>query len=183
MKWCFKEFPHLADRGAVGRRVSRWRMNLSQLTCEFIICIDALPTYCVLGSLCVYCVLAGRSLLLECITGRSEVTNAALTQDRERQRETENTHSHTHTEKMSGTPTASATLPPTKMKKEESFLGKLGGTLVRKKKSKEGKHFREWFFFLMCVCDMNEMPPLLCFCPWCCNHMIPYYNTLPWAPS
>lgn len=38
---------------------------------------------------------------------------------------------------MSGTTSASAL--SAKMKKDESFLGKLGGTLVRKKKSKEGR--------------------------------------------
>uniref|UniRef100_A0A3B4B367 Uncharacterized protein n=1 Tax=Periophthalmus magnuspinnatus TaxID=409849 RepID=A0A3B4B367_9GOBI len=60
---------------------------------------------------------------------------------------------------MSGTPGSSGTA---KMKKDESFLGKLGGTLVRKKKSKEGK----WI--------LNVVP----LCPWCCNHMILFENTL-----
>uniref|UniRef100_A0A3B3VPW0 Uncharacterized protein n=1 Tax=Poecilia latipinna TaxID=48699 RepID=A0A3B3VPW0_9TELE len=40
---------------------------------------------------------------------------------------------------MSLTPSASASLQPAKMKKDESFLGKLGGTLVRKKRAKEGE--------------------------------------------
>lgn len=40
--------------------------------------------------------------------------------------------------KMAGAPARSATSQSGKMKKDESFLGKLGGTLVRKKKSKEG---------------------------------------------
>uniref|UniRef100_A0AAQ5XWN2 Calponin-homology (CH) domain-containing protein n=1 Tax=Amphiprion ocellaris TaxID=80972 RepID=A0AAQ5XWN2_AMPOC len=44
---------------------------------------------------------------------------------------------------MSGTPATSATLQPAKMKKDESFLGKLGGTLVRKKKSKEVSDLHE----------------------------------------
>lgn len=39
---------------------------------------------------------------------------------------------------MAGAPVRSATSQSGKMKKDESFLGKLGGTLVRKKKSKEG---------------------------------------------
>ncbi|RMC02949.1 hypothetical protein DUI87_20142 [Hirundo rustica rustica] len=39
---------------------------------------------------------------------------------------------------MSAAPVRSPTLRPHRMKKEESFLGKLGGTLARKKKAKEG---------------------------------------------
>uniref|UniRef100_A0A8P4GIS3 Parvin, beta n=1 Tax=Dicentrarchus labrax TaxID=13489 RepID=A0A8P4GIS3_DICLA len=44
---------------------------------------------------------------------------------------------------MSGTATASATMQSAKMKKDESFLGKLGGTLARKKKSKEVSDLHE----------------------------------------
>uniref|UniRef100_A0A667Y2D4 Parvin, beta n=1 Tax=Myripristis murdjan TaxID=586833 RepID=A0A667Y2D4_9TELE len=44
---------------------------------------------------------------------------------------------------MSGTSTRSATTQSAKMKKDESFLGKLGGTLVRKKKSKEVSDLHE----------------------------------------
>lgn len=33
----------------------------------------------------------------------------------------------------------SSPLRPPKMKKDESFLGKLGGTLARKKKAREGE--------------------------------------------
>uniref|UniRef100_A0A3B4YQZ1 Parvin, beta n=1 Tax=Seriola lalandi dorsalis TaxID=1841481 RepID=A0A3B4YQZ1_SERLL len=44
---------------------------------------------------------------------------------------------------MSGTATTSATAQSAKMKKDESFLGKLGGTLVRKKKSKEVSDLHE----------------------------------------
>uniref|UniRef100_A0A3Q0QVC1 Parvin, beta n=1 Tax=Amphilophus citrinellus TaxID=61819 RepID=A0A3Q0QVC1_AMPCI len=44
---------------------------------------------------------------------------------------------------MSGSPTASANPQTAKMKKDESFLGKLGGTLVRKKKSKEVSDLHE----------------------------------------
>lgn len=40
---------------------------------------------------------------------------------------------------MSAAPVRSPTLRPHRMKKEESFLGKLGGTLARKKKAKEGE--------------------------------------------
>lgn len=40
---------------------------------------------------------------------------------------------------MSAAPLRSPTLRPHRMKKEESFLGKLGGTLARKKKAKEGE--------------------------------------------
>lgn len=42
-------------------------------------------------------------------------------------------------EPMSAAPVRSPTLRPHRMKKEESFLGKLGGTLARKKKAKEGE--------------------------------------------
>uniref|UniRef100_A0A665TLB2 Calponin-homology (CH) domain-containing protein n=1 Tax=Echeneis naucrates TaxID=173247 RepID=A0A665TLB2_ECHNA len=44
---------------------------------------------------------------------------------------------------MSGSPGASPAAQSAKMKKEESFLGKLGGTLVRKKKSKEVSDLHE----------------------------------------
>uniref|UniRef100_A0A3P8ZQL1 Calponin-homology (CH) domain-containing protein n=1 Tax=Esox lucius TaxID=8010 RepID=A0A3P8ZQL1_ESOLU len=44
---------------------------------------------------------------------------------------------------MSGAPAKSATPHSSKMKKDESFLGKLGGTLVRKKKSKEVSNLQE----------------------------------------
>ncbi|XP_059192069.1 beta-parvin [Centropristis striata] len=44
---------------------------------------------------------------------------------------------------MSGTANTSATPQSVKMKKDESFLGKLGGTLVRKKKSKEVSDLHE----------------------------------------
>ncbi|XP_039989793.1 beta-parvin isoform X2 [Xiphias gladius] len=44
---------------------------------------------------------------------------------------------------MSGTGTASATPHSAKTRKDESFLGKLGGTLVRKKKSKEVSDLHE----------------------------------------
>ncbi|XP_018531487.1 beta-parvin isoform X4 [Lates calcarifer] len=44
---------------------------------------------------------------------------------------------------MSGTPTTSSTSHTAKMKKDESFLGKLGGTLVRKKKAKEVSDLHE----------------------------------------
>ncbi|CAJ1056252.1 beta-parvin isoform X1 [Xyrichtys novacula] len=44
---------------------------------------------------------------------------------------------------MSGTAHTSATLQSGKMKKDESFLGKLGGTLVRRKKSKEVSDLQE----------------------------------------
>ncbi|XP_014329092.1 beta-parvin isoform X3 [Xiphophorus maculatus] len=44
---------------------------------------------------------------------------------------------------MSLTPSASASLQPAKMKKDESFLGKLGGTLVRKKRAKEVSDLHE----------------------------------------
>ncbi|KAK6318428.1 beta-parvin isoform X1 [Coregonus clupeaformis] len=44
---------------------------------------------------------------------------------------------------MSGAPARSATSQSAKMKKDESFLGKLGGTLVRKKKSKEVSDLHE----------------------------------------
>uniref|UniRef100_A0A3B5MWA8 Parvin, beta n=1 Tax=Xiphophorus couchianus TaxID=32473 RepID=A0A3B5MWA8_9TELE len=44
---------------------------------------------------------------------------------------------------MSVTPSASASLQPAKMKKDESFLGKLGGTLVRKKRAKEVSDLHE----------------------------------------
>lgn len=40
---------------------------------------------------------------------------------------------------MSSAPLRSPTLRPHRMKKDESFLGKLGGTLARKKKAKEGE--------------------------------------------
>uniref|UniRef100_A0A3B4WF93 Uncharacterized protein n=1 Tax=Seriola lalandi dorsalis TaxID=1841481 RepID=A0A3B4WF93_SERLL len=46
-------------------------------------------------------------------------------------------------------PTTSATAQSAKMKKDESFLGKLGGTLVRKKKSKEGEPCQRCFLFLL----------------------------------
>uniref|UniRef100_A0A8C9YS21 Parvin, beta n=1 Tax=Sander lucioperca TaxID=283035 RepID=A0A8C9YS21_SANLU len=44
---------------------------------------------------------------------------------------------------MSGTANTSATPQSAKMKKDESFLGKLGGTLIRKKKSKEVSDLHE----------------------------------------
>uniref|UniRef100_A0A669CVX9 Parvin, beta n=1 Tax=Oreochromis niloticus TaxID=8128 RepID=A0A669CVX9_ORENI len=44
---------------------------------------------------------------------------------------------------MSGAPTVSTNPQTAKMKKDESFLGKLGGTLVRKKKSKEVSDLHE----------------------------------------
>uniref|UniRef100_A0A3Q2DV94 Parvin, beta n=1 Tax=Cyprinodon variegatus TaxID=28743 RepID=A0A3Q2DV94_CYPVA len=44
---------------------------------------------------------------------------------------------------MSLTPSASASLQPAKMKKDESFLGKLGGTLARKKRAKEVSDLHE----------------------------------------
>uniref|UniRef100_A0A8C7RTF9 Parvin, beta n=1 Tax=Oncorhynchus mykiss TaxID=8022 RepID=A0A8C7RTF9_ONCMY len=44
---------------------------------------------------------------------------------------------------MAGAPVRSATSQSGKMKKDESFLGKLGGTLVRKKKSKEVSDLHE----------------------------------------
>uniref|UniRef100_A0A674AN17 Parvin, beta n=1 Tax=Salmo trutta TaxID=8032 RepID=A0A674AN17_SALTR len=44
---------------------------------------------------------------------------------------------------MAGAPARSATSQSGKMKKDESFLGKLGGTLVRKKKSKEVSDLHE----------------------------------------
>ena len=40
---------------------------------------------------------------------------------------------------MSSAPLRSPALRPHRMKKDESFLGKLGGTLARKKKAKEGE--------------------------------------------
>lgn len=43
---------------------------------------------------------------------------------------------------MSSVPIRSPTLRPHRMKKDESFLGKLGGTLARKKKAKEGEFAR-----------------------------------------
>lgn len=43
---------------------------------------------------------------------------------------------------MSAAPVRSPTLRPHRMKKDESFLGKLGGTLARKKKAKEGESAR-----------------------------------------
>lgn len=43
---------------------------------------------------------------------------------------------------MSAAPVRSPTLRPHRMKKDESFLGKLGGTLARKKKAKEGEFAR-----------------------------------------
>lgn len=43
---------------------------------------------------------------------------------------------------MSSAPIRSPTLRPHRMKKDESFLGKLGGTLARKKKAKEGEFVR-----------------------------------------
>lgn len=51
---------------------------------------------------------------------------------------------------MSGSPTASANPQTSKMKKDESFLGKLGGTLVRKKKSKEGEPYEAFFLSFYC---------------------------------
>ncbi|KAJ6666382.1 hypothetical protein lerEdw1_000655 [Lerista edwardsae] len=39
----------------------------------------------------------------------------------------------------SASPLRSPTLRPHRMKKDETFLGKLGGTLARKKKAKEGE--------------------------------------------
>ncbi|NWX63231.1 PARVB protein, partial [Promerops cafer] len=44
---------------------------------------------------------------------------------------------------MSAAPVRSPTLRPHRMKKEESFLGKLGGTLARKKKAKEVSDLQE----------------------------------------
>ncbi|NWR19015.1 PARVB protein, partial [Emberiza fucata] len=44
---------------------------------------------------------------------------------------------------MSAAPVRSQTLRPHRMKKEESFLGKLGGTLARKKKAKEVSDLQE----------------------------------------
>uniref|UniRef100_A0A3Q3F882 Parvin, beta n=1 Tax=Labrus bergylta TaxID=56723 RepID=A0A3Q3F882_9LABR len=44
---------------------------------------------------------------------------------------------------MSGTTNTSASSQSAKMKKDESFLGKLGGTLVRKKKAKEVSDLQE----------------------------------------
>uniref|UniRef100_A0A6I8T0Z8 Parvin beta n=1 Tax=Xenopus tropicalis TaxID=8364 RepID=A0A6I8T0Z8_XENTR len=44
---------------------------------------------------------------------------------------------------MSATPVRSPTLQGPKMRKDESFLGKLGGTLVRKKKAKEVSDLQE----------------------------------------
>ncbi|XP_075066366.1 beta-parvin isoform X1 [Mixophyes fleayi] len=44
---------------------------------------------------------------------------------------------------MSATPVRSPTLQSHKMKKDETFLGKLGGTLVRKKKAKEVSDLQE----------------------------------------
>lgn len=72
---------------------------------------------------------------------------------REAERERPQTH-HRHS-KMSGTP--SATTQSAKMRKDESFLGKLGGTLVRKKKSKEGKTL--FLFFLLLL--HHEWPPFV----------------------
>lgn len=67
----------------------------------------------------------------------------------------------TSTPKMSGTTSANMH----RMKKDESFLGKLGGTLVRKKRSKEG-----WSSFyystLLLLCPGSGFV-LLCLCPWC----------------
>uniref|UniRef100_A0A667G8P8 Uncharacterized protein n=1 Tax=Lynx canadensis TaxID=61383 RepID=A0A667G8P8_LYNCA len=40
---------------------------------------------------------------------------------------------------MSSAPLRSPPLRPPRMKKDESFLGKLGGTLARKKKAREGE--------------------------------------------
>lgn len=42
---------------------------------------------------------------------------------------------------------SASTSSTAKMKKDESFLGKLGGTLARKKKSKEGKSFGKFLLF------------------------------------
>ncbi|PKU39523.1 beta-parvin isoform x1 [Limosa lapponica baueri] len=47
---------------------------------------------------------------------------------------------------MSAAPVRSPTLRPHRMKKDESFLGKLGGTLARKKKAKEGGFDSTSFF-------------------------------------
>lgn len=56
----------------------------------------------------------------------------------------ESAHGHsTLVSTMSGT--TSATTQSAKMRKDESFLGKLGGTLARKKKSKEGQSFLLFF--------------------------------------
>jgi len=48
-------------------------------------------------------------------------------------------------DQMAANPTR-ATGQPGKMKKDESLLGKLGGTLSRKKKLKEGNIFLGYFY-------------------------------------
>jgi len=53
---------------------------------------------------------------------------------------------------MAANPTR-ATGQPGKMKKDESLLGKLGGTLSRKKKLKEGNIFR---IFLLLTKDRRK---------------------------
>lgn len=49
---------------------------------------------------------------------------------------------HPPAKPMSAAPVRSPTLRPHRMKKDESFLGKLGGTLARKKKAREGEFVR-----------------------------------------
>lgn len=68
----------------------------------------------------------------------------------------------TSTPKMSGTTSANMH----RMKKDESFLGKLGGTLVRKKRSKEGwSPFIITHYILLILCPGSGFL-LLCLCPW-----------------
>ena len=48
-------------------------------------------------------------------------------------------HEHVHRTRAEMSGGSSASAQSAKMRKDESFLGKLGGTLARKKKSKEGR--------------------------------------------
>lgn len=114
-------------------------------------------------------------LCLNAAQGGVSLINGALW---EGERGSLGTQRHTN---MSGAPTVSTNPQTAKMKKDESFLGKLGGTLVRKKKSKEGGPFEVLFFLFLFY--MMEDPHFSfscsCFCPWCCS--LRYGNILPWA--
>ena len=65
-----------------------------------------------------------------------------------------------------------------KMKKDESFLGKLGGTLGRKKKAKEGMLVRYRYGVTMKLI-MNEADHFflccVCYSSWCYNNIL-YQN-------
>lgn len=114
-------------------------------------------------------------LCLNAAQGGVSLINGALW---EGERGSLGTQRHTN---MSGAPTVSTNPQTAKMKKDESFLGKLGGTLVRKKKSKEGGPFEVLFF--LCLFYMMEDPHFSfscsCFCPWCCS--LRYGNILLWG--